>query len=220
MGPFTPGFVADQNIANELAEIGVILLMFGVGLHFSLKDLLAVRAIAVPGALVQMSVATPLGMAVGWSLGWSAGAGLIFGLALSVASTVVLLRALQERRLIETERGRIAVGWLIVEDIAMVLALVLLPALTALFHGMETAPGAVAICALDRHHRSASSRIFVAVMLVVGKKLIPCHPALRRPYRQPRAVPPGRAGDRARRRLRRGGAVRRFASRWAPSSPA
>ena len=146
--------------------------MFGVGLHFSLKDLLSVRAIAVPGALAQGLVATPLGMAVGWSLGWSAGAGLIFGVALSVASTVVLLRVLQERRLIETERGRITVGWLIVQDIAMVLVLVLLPGLTALFHGMETAPGAVEIV------RSITIllgkfAIFIAVMLLFGKKLIP-----------------------------------------------
>ncbi len=103
--------------------------MFGVGLHFSLKDLLSVRAIAVPGAVVQIGLATPLGAGLGWWLGWSLGAGLVFGLALSVASTVVLLRALQERRLIDTERGHIAVGWLIVEDLAMVLALVLLPAL-------------------------------------------------------------------------------------------
>ena len=129
IGPFTPGFVADQGMANELAEIGVILLMFGVGLHFSLKDLLSVRAIAIPGAIVQIAVATLLGMGLAWWLGWPLGAGLVFGLALSVASTVVLLRALQERRLLETERGRIAVGWLIVEDLAMVLTLVLLPAL-------------------------------------------------------------------------------------------
>ena len=145
IGPFTPGYVADQNIANQLAEVGVILLMFGVGLHFSLKDLLSVRAIAVPGALAQGMVATPLGMAVGWWLGWPRGAGIIFGIALSVASTVVLLRVLQERRLLDTERGRIAVGWLIVQDIAMVLVLVLLPGLAALFHGVETAPGAVDI---------------------------------------------------------------------------
>src|ERR1700681_492063 len=100
LGPFTPGFVADQNIANQLAEVGVILLMFGVGLHFSLEDLLSVRGIAVPGALAQGLVAAPLGMALGWSLGWRPGAGLIFGVALSVASTVVLLRLLQERRLV------------------------------------------------------------------------------------------------------------------------
>ena len=107
IGPFTPGFVADQGVANQLAEIGVILLMFGVGLHFSLRDLLAVRAIAIPGAVVQIACATLLGMGLAAWIGWSIGAGLVFGLALSAASTVVLLRALQERRLIETERGRL-----------------------------------------------------------------------------------------------------------------
>ena len=122
IGPFTPGYVADQNLANQLAELGVILLMFGVGLHFSLKDLLEVKAIAIPGAIAQIACATLLGMGLALWLGWTVPAGLIFGLALSVASTVVLLRALQERRLVETERGRIAVGWLIVEDIAMVIA--------------------------------------------------------------------------------------------------
>ncbi|HEX2448448.1 MAG TPA: cation:proton antiporter, partial [Methyloceanibacter sp.] len=172
IGPFTPGFVADQNIANQLAEVGVILLMFGVGLHFSMKDLLSVRAIAVPGAVAQALIATPLGMAVGWSLGWPVGAGLIFGVALSVASTVVLLRVLQERRLIETERGRITVGWLIVQDIAMVLVLVLLPGLTALFRGMETAPGAIEI-ARSVALLLGKFAIFIAVMLLVGKKLIP-----------------------------------------------
>jgi len=106
VGPFTPGFVADPALAGDLAEIGVILLMFGVGLHFSLKDLLSVWSIAVPGALVQIAVATALGMGLGWGLGWELGASLVFGLALSVASTVVLLRALQERRLVETEQGR------------------------------------------------------------------------------------------------------------------
>ena len=113
--------MADQSLADELAEIGVILLMFGVGLHFSLKDLLSVRAIAVPGAIAQIAVATLLGMGLAALMGWSTGAGIVFGLALSVASTVVLLRALQERRLLNSERGRIAVGWLIVEDIFMVL---------------------------------------------------------------------------------------------------
>ena len=111
--------------------------MFGVGLHFSLKDLLSVRAIAMPGAIAQIAVATLLGMGLAWLLGWSIGAGLVFGLALSVASTVVLLRALQERRLVETERGRIAVGWLIVEDLAMILALVLLPALAGIAQGQR-----------------------------------------------------------------------------------
>src|ERR1700722_6422686 len=129
VGPHTPGFVADQALAPELAELGVILLMFGVGLHFSVKDLVSVRGIAVPGALIQIAAATALGAWLGLSLGWSPGVAIVFGLALSVASTVVLLRALEERHLIETERGRIAVGWLVVEDLAMVLALVLLPAI-------------------------------------------------------------------------------------------
>ena len=135
IGPFTPGYVADQGLANDLAEIGVILLMFGVGLHFTLEDLLSVRAIAIPGAIAQIASATVLGMGLAYVLGWSVGAGLVFGLALSVASTVVLLRALQERRLVETERGRIAVGWLVVEDFVMILALVLLPALAGIVKG-------------------------------------------------------------------------------------
>ena len=172
VGPFTPGVVADQNIANQLAEVGVILLMFGVGLHFSMKDLLSVRAIAIPGAVAQSLIATPLGMAVGWALGWPTGAGVIFGVALSVASTVVLLRVLQERRLVETERGRITVGWLIVQDIAMVLVLVLLPGLTAVFHGMETAPSGLEI-ARAVGLLLGKFAIFLAVMLLVGKKLIP-----------------------------------------------
>ena len=129
VGPFTPGFVADTGLAMQLAEIGVILLMFGVGLHFSLKDLLAVRKIAVPGAILQIAVASALGIMLGLWLGWSIEGAAVFGLALSVASTVVLLRALQARDMVETEKGRIAVGWLIVEDLAMVLALVLLPAM-------------------------------------------------------------------------------------------
>ena len=151
MGPFTPGYVADQNIANELAEIGIILLMFGVGLHFSLKDLLSVRAIAIPGAVVQIAVATILGIGLSTALGWPFGAGLVFGLALSVASTVVLLRAMQERRLIDTERGRIAVGWLIVEDLAMVLTLVLLPPMAELLKG-GAAGGRELGCAGVAHH--------------------------------------------------------------------
>ena len=135
VGPFTPGYVADQPLAAQLAEIGVILLMFGVGLHFSFKELLSVRNIAVPGAIVQIAVATLLGMGLAWLLGWPPGGGFVFGLSLSVASTVVLLRALQERRLVQTERGRIAVGWLIVEDLAMVLTLVLLPAIAGALGG-------------------------------------------------------------------------------------
>ncbi len=173
MGPFTPGYVADQNIANELAEIGVILLMFGVGLHFSLKDLMSVRAIAIPGAVVQITVASLLGLGLGWMLGWPLGAGLVFGLALSTASTVVLLRAMQERRLIDTERGRIAVGWLIVEDIAMVLTLVLLPALAGLLKG--EAASATGLADLVRPVALTLGKVaaFVIFMLVVGRRVIP-----------------------------------------------
>jgi CPA2 family monovalent cation:H+ antiporter-2 len=180
VGPFTPGFVADQHLATELSEIGVILLMFGVGLHFSLKDLLSVRAIAVPGAVVQMAAATAMGFGLGTLMGWPVPASLVFGLALSVASTVVLLRAMQERRLIETERGRIAVGWLIVEDLAMVLALVLLPALASVIYGGDELvrsdpiaarfglglPGVIGLTL-------AKVAAFVAVMLLVGRRVIP-----------------------------------------------
>jgi monovalent cation:H+ antiporter-2, CPA2 family len=179
-GPYTPGFVADQSLAAELAEIGVILLMFGVGLHFSLKDLLSVRAIAVPGALVQIAVATALGAGLAWTLGWPLGAGVTFGLALSVASTVVLLRALQERRLVETERGRIAVGWLIVEDLAMVMTLVLLPPLAGLLGGEAAAPTGEALVMESSLGLTgvigltfAKVGAFVAFMLVVGRRVVP-----------------------------------------------
>jgi len=129
VGPYTPGFVADVGLAGQLAEIGVMLLMFGVGLHFSLADLMAVRRIAVPGAVVQMAAATGMGVAAAWWWGWSWPAALVFGLALSVASTVVLLRALESRGALDSVNGKIAVGWLVVEDLAMVLVLVLLPPL-------------------------------------------------------------------------------------------
>jgi monovalent cation:H+ antiporter-2, CPA2 family len=170
VGPFTPGFVADAGLANELAEIGVILLMFGVGLHFSLRDLLSVRAIAVPGALVQIATATLLGMGLAWVLGWGAVSGFVFGLALSVASTVVLLRALQARNLVQTERGRIAVGWLIVEDLAMVLALVLLPALASVINEAE---GGASSLVLPLAMTLLKVAGFVAVMLLIGRRLIP-----------------------------------------------
>ncbi|WP_112664074.1 YbaL family putative K(+) efflux transporter [Microvirga flavescens] len=170
VGPFTPGYVADQGLANQLAEIGVILLMFGVGLHFSFKELLSVKAIAVPGAIAQIAVATLLGMGLAWLLGWSASAGLVFGLALSVASTVVLLRALQERRLVETERGHIAVGWLIVEDLAMVLTLVLLPAIADLLKGSSGSGIALALPLMVTFGKVGA---FVALMLIVGRKVIP-----------------------------------------------
>ena len=172
IGPFTPGFIADQSVANQLAEIGIILLMFGVGLHFSLEDLLSVRAIAIPGAIAQAVVATPLGMLLGWAMGWPPGAGLLFGIALSVASTVVLLRLLQERRLLDTERGRITVGWLVVQDIGMVLVLVLLPALTGVLKGMETSPDATLLLETTVITLGKIAG-FLIVMLVVGKKLIP-----------------------------------------------
>jgi CPA2 family monovalent cation:H+ antiporter-2 len=171
ISPFTPGYVADQGIANELAEIGVILLMFGVGLHFSLEDLLSVGRIAIPGAIGQIASATALGMGLAWWLGWPMSAGFVFGLALSVASTVVLLRAMQERRLLETERGRIAVGWLIVEDLAMVLTLVLLPALAPVLAAGAT----LSLVALVLPIAVTLGKVtaFVAIMLVVGKRLIP-----------------------------------------------
>ncbi len=173
IGPATPGFVADQQLANELAEIGVILLMFGVGLHFSLKDLMSVRAIAVPGAVVQIASATILGVGLAHWLGWSLPAGLVFGLALSVASTVVLLRALQERRLVETERGRIAVGWLIVEDIVMIVTLVLLPPLTSLLLAEAGTAAPISEVAEATAITLAKIAAFVAVMLVIGKRTIP-----------------------------------------------
>ncbi|WP_416796936.1 YbaL family putative K(+) efflux transporter [Ciceribacter azotifigens] len=183
VGPYTLGFVADQDLAPELAELGVILLMFGVGLHFSLKDLLSVRAIALPGAVVQIGFATFLGWAMASFLGWPLGGSLVFGLALSVASTVVLLRALQERRLVETERGKIAVGWLIVEDLAMVLALVLIPAFASVggdpAHADPLAVGLSNALGIELGIGSILAvtllkvALFVAVMLVFGRRMIP-----------------------------------------------
>ncbi|MGE0775276.1 MAG: YbaL family putative K(+) efflux transporter [Sphingomonadaceae bacterium] len=171
VGPFTPGFVADTSLANELAEIGVILLMFGVGLHFSLRDLLSVRKIAVPGALAQIATATLLGMGLAWLLGWTVAGGFVFGLALSVASTVVLLRALQARNLVQTERGRIAVGWLIVEDLAMVLALVLLPAIASVMNQPDGAGASALIAPLASTLFKVAG--FIGVMLVIGRRVIP-----------------------------------------------
>jgi CPA2 family monovalent cation:H+ antiporter-2 len=136
VGPSTPGFVADEDLARQLAEIGVILLMFGIGLHFSLKDLLAVQRIAVPGAIGRIVATTATGVGITHLWGWSLGAGLVLGLALSVASTVVLLRALDERNILDSPIGRIGVGWVIVEDLATVLALVLLPALAGALGGI------------------------------------------------------------------------------------
>lgn len=170
VGPSTPGYDADMAVATELAEIGVILLMFAVGLHFSVNDLMAVRLIAVPGAIVQIVAATALGVLLGWALGWSIGAGIVFGLALSVASTVVLLRALQEQRILDTERGRIAVGWLVVEDLAMVLTLVLLPALAGTGEGASLGFGQLAVTVAVTVAKVAA---FIAVMLIVGRRVVP-----------------------------------------------
>lgn len=170
-GPFTPGFVADQGLSMEISEIGVMLLMFGVGLHFSLKDLMAVKNIAIPGAIVQIAVATLLGMALAWAMDWTLGAGLVFGLALSVASTVVLLRALEERQLMDSRRGRIAVGWLIVEDLVMVLALVLLPALSGMLGG-QAAEGDGNLV-FDLLLTLGKVTAFIVLMLVVGRRVVP-----------------------------------------------
>ncbi len=171
VGPFTPGFVADAKLAQELAEIGVILLMFGVGLHFSLADLMAVRRIAVPGAVAQIGVATLLGMGLAWALGWGVGAGLVFGLALSVASTVVLVRALQERKILDSERGKIAVGWLIVEDLVMVLALVLLPALAPALVADTRLPASEIVATIGLTLLKVAA--FIGVMVVAGRRIIP-----------------------------------------------
>ncbi len=171
VGPFTPGFIADAELAAELADIGVILLMFGVGLHFSPHELMAVRAIAVPGALVQILVATALGMALAWGMGWGIGAGLVLGLALSVASTVVVVRALQERHLLESERGRIAVGWLIMEDLVTVLALVLLPGLASLLAGSAQLPMGELAAGIGITLLKVAA--FIALMLVAGRRVIP-----------------------------------------------
>jgi CPA2 family monovalent cation:H+ antiporter-2 len=170
IGPATPGFVADVALTGQLAEIGVMLLMFGVGLHFSLDDLLAVRRIALPGALVQMSVATLLGLGLAMAWGWSFGAGLVFGLALSVASTVVLLKALEGHGSLDSVNGRIAVGWLVVEDLAMVLVLVLLPPLAGGLSG-RAAPGPELWSTLGI--TLAQVAAFVALMLVVGRRVFP-----------------------------------------------
>ncbi|MES2190706.1 MAG: YbaL family putative K(+) efflux transporter [Pseudomonadota bacterium] len=171
IGPFTPGFVADAEIASQLAEIGVMLLMFGVGLHFSLDDLLAVRKIAVPGAIVQMTVATALGIGLAHWWGWNLGGALVFGLSLSVASTVVLLRALESRNILDSANGRIAVGWLVVEDLAMVLVLVLLPPLGGWLSGKADTN-------VNELWKTLGVTLlqvggFVALMLVVGRRFFP-----------------------------------------------
>lgn len=174
IGPFTPGFVADAAMASQLAEIGVMLLMFGVGLHFSLGDLLAVRKIAVPGAIVQIMVATLMGMGLAYWWGWGLGGALVFGLALSVASTVVLLRALETLGILETYTGRIAVGWLVVEDLVMVLVLVLLPPLAGVLGGAGADANADASSLLKTLGLTLLQvGGFVVLMLVVGRRVFP-----------------------------------------------
>ena len=173
IGPATPGFVADVHIASQLSEIGVMLLMFGVGLHFSLGDLLSVRRLAVPGAVVQMSVATLLGMGLAWWMGWGVGSGLIFGLSLSCASTVVLLKALEARGVLDSMNGRIALGWLVVEDLACVLVLVLMPPLAGLLGG-GAAPAEESRPlwqALGQTLLQVAA--FIALMLLVGRRVLP-----------------------------------------------
>jgi len=177
MGPYTPGFVADTGLSAQLAEVGVILLMFGVGLHFSTSDLLAVKGIAIPGAIGQIVLATLLGMGMCWLWGWSLGTGLVVGLSLSVASTVVLLKALEERNLVNTPNGRVAVGWLIVEDLAMVLALVLLPAFAEVLGGKPVeshgAGAAQMPLALEIAVTLAKVAAFAALAILLGPKVVP-----------------------------------------------
>ena len=171
IGPFTPGFVASTDIAGELAEIGVMLLMFGVGLHFSPRDLLEVRRIAVPGAILQIAAATAMGGAVAWWWGWGLGGGLVFGLSLSVASTVVLLRALESKGILDSIDGRIAVGWLVVEDLVMVLVLVLLPPLAGVLGGHhEGGDGAIGWTVLATLLKVGA---FIALMMLGGRRLLP-----------------------------------------------
>jgi CPA2 family monovalent cation:H+ antiporter-2 len=171
IGPFTPGFVADTGLASQLAEIGVMLLMFGVGLHFSLGDLLAVRRIAIPGAIVQMAAATAMGVGAAFLWGWGLAAALVFGISLSVASTVVLLRALESQGAIDSFNGRIAVGWLVVEDLAMVLVLVLLPPLAAVL--TDGAPADASQVWRDIGTTLLQVGVFVTLMLVVGRRVFP-----------------------------------------------
>jgi CPA2 family monovalent cation:H+ antiporter-2 len=179
IGPFTPGLVADPTVATELAEIGVILLMFGVGIHFSFRDLLAVRGIAVPGAAVQIALATVLGTSLGVMLGFGVGGGLVLGLAISVASTVVLLRALEDRNELDTQQGRIAIGWLIVEDLFTVIVLVLLPLIAPLFGATSSEPGtnvagsASAGALAEIVFAVARAAIFAILMIVAGARFIP-----------------------------------------------
>jgi CPA2 family monovalent cation:H+ antiporter-2 len=174
IGPFTPGFVADPNLTLQLAEVGVILLMFGVGLHFSLTDLLSVRTIVLPGAVLQVMVSTALGTGAGWLLGLPMpGGAMVFGLSLSIASTIVAMRVLQERRLLETERGRLLVGWLVVQDALTVIALVLLPPLAAVLREGGAGGLHAGALAVTLGLTLAKFAAFVLLMWVVGRRVIP-----------------------------------------------
>jgi CPA2 family monovalent cation:H+ antiporter-2 len=181
LGPFTPGIVADQNVARQLAEVGVILLLFGVGLHFSWQDLLSVRGVAVPGAIAQTAIVTLLGLTLASLMGWSLGAGIVFGLALAIASTVMVLRDLQAKRLLETEKGRIAVGWLVVQDLLVIVALVLLPVLAEISAGdargsidNKWTAWVVSLSAWAAIGITlAKVGTFLALMLLVGRRVVP-----------------------------------------------
>jgi monovalent cation:H+ antiporter-2, CPA2 family len=173
IGPATPGFVADMHIASQLSEIGIMLLMFGVGLHFSPDDLLAVKRIAIPGAMLQMAVTTGLGMYMAWHWGWSLGGMLIFGVALACASTVVLLKALESRGQMDTMSGHIAIGWLVVQDLATVLVLVLLPPLATALGGPAAAAGTANPLWMTVGQTLLQVSAFIALMLIVGRRLLP-----------------------------------------------
>jgi CPA2 family monovalent cation:H+ antiporter-2 len=173
IGPATPGFVADINTASQLSEIGVMLLMFGVGLHFSIDDLLSVKRVALPGAVVQMTLATVLGYGIGWWWGWTPGMALIFGLSLSCASTVVLLKALETRGILDSMNGRIAVGWLVVEDLATVLILVLLPPLAGILGGTGAPAGDATPLWQSLGKTLLEIAAFIALMLIVGRRALP-----------------------------------------------
>lgn len=174
VGPFTPGFVADPRLTLQLADIGVALLMFGVGLHFSPKDLLSVRGVAAPGAFLQVSISTALGTGIAWLAGWPLPSGIVFGLALAVASTVVTTRGLQERRLVETGRGRITVGWLVVQDMLAILALVLIPAVARAI-AWASSSGSIEAAAFAKPVAVTFGKLaaFIAVMWLIGRRVIP-----------------------------------------------
>ncbi len=170
IGPFTPGFIADTHLTLQLADVGVILLMFGVGLHFKPRDLLEFKGIVIPGAILQMAVITTLGVGASMVLGWPLAQGLVFGLCLSIASTVVVLRALQDRRLMETSRGQIAIGWLVMQDVLVILVLVLLPPIAALLKGGDIN---MMVLAKSLGITFGKLALFAGVMLVIGRRVIP-----------------------------------------------